>query len=115
MGGTCMKRRFFISRKSLLLGLSSVTSLVLVVVALLEKEALQSWYYVRQLSQAEEDQSQHWAAHVAGLDVAALPRLMDCLRRTNRRPCANAQTALRRMIENWEAGDARRTHLADQL
>jgi hypothetical protein len=80
-----------------------------------ERTPLLSWYYLRELAQAEEEDRDKWVERVAGLDQAAVPGLLAHLRRDDARVCANARAALACLIQRWGSDDARAAALAEQL
>jgi hypothetical protein len=80
----------------------------------LGREPLLTWYYVRGLARAGEEERGAWAERVAGLDRAALPALLDLLAGDDR-ACANARAALDALARRWGAGDPRGEGLARRL
>jgi hypothetical protein len=89
--------------------------LLVVVVGWLERMPLLAWYYVRGLARAEESERGPWVSRVAGLGRGAVPKLVDCLRQSESRACANADAALAEMINGWAADDPGRMDLAERL
>jgi len=78
-----------------------------------QRPPLLAWYYVRGLAGAGDDDRETWVTRVCGLDTAALPSLLACLRRDNSQACANAESALVRLAESWGNGEARLLGLAE--
>jgi hypothetical protein len=74
-----------------------------------------SWYYVRELAGATEEGREIWVRRVAGLDAAALPRLLDCLRSPEAHVCGNAEAALAALASAWGAEDGRGWHMAGDM
>jgi hypothetical protein len=101
------------SRKFVVLLL--VGALILTGTLWLERTSLVVVYHVHRLQGANEDERQNWAEKTAALDVAAMPRLVNCLSRADARVCGNAHTALLAMVKHWEPADCRRTQLAECL
>jgi len=73
----------------------------------MERTALLTWYYVRGLCQAPEDQRDRWVERVAGLDEAVLPALLECLHQPTPAICTNVQAALARLTNHWGIADGR--------
>jgi hypothetical protein len=86
-----------------------------VAAAWVEWVPIQAWVSVQALAQAGEADRDAWAERVAGLDEAAVPGLIACLGRGDRRVCANAEPALRRVADRWTGDDPRRAALAGSL
>jgi hypothetical protein len=84
-------------------------------VAWVEQNSLLAWYYVFQLERADEADRPAWVERTVSLDLTALPRLLDGLRKPDARACANAQAALLRFVQQWEAKSPYRPALASQL
>jgi hypothetical protein len=80
-----------------------------------QRTPLLAWYYVRGLTHADQDSREAWANRVAGLDIAALPRLLDCLQETDPAVCDNMAAGLIRLGERWEPEDNRALDLAEEL
>jgi len=99
--------------KHLLLLLSLL--LVLAGIGWWQRTPVLAWYYVRGLSGASEVDRETWVTRVTGLDSAAVPALLACLRRDNPQACANAQTVLVHLVARWGACDARALELADKM
>jgi hypothetical protein len=75
---------------------------------------LLTWYYLRGLSKADEAEREVWAERVAGLDRAALPRLVELLSGDDG-ACANARAALAALVRRWGADDPRGEEIARRL
>ena len=65
-------------------------------VAVMERTAILSWYYVRNLAQADESNQAVWVERVVGLGEDAIPNLLDCLTNPDPTACRNARAALAR-------------------
>lgn len=76
---------------------------------------LLAWYYVRGLAGAGDAEREVWVERVCGLDSAALPWLLACLRRENPSVCASMRSALVRLVASWSNGDPRTLHLAEDM
>jgi hypothetical protein len=74
-----------------------------------------SWYYVRCLKQANEQDREGWIERVTDLDEDALARLVPCLEEDDERACANVGAALARLTEKWGVGEPRSVDLASSL
>src|SRR5438876_1902756 len=103
-----MRRRLFFGGFVLLI-------LIGVSVAWSERTPLLTWYYLRELSRADENNRQTWIKRATGLDSAAVPGLIDCLRQADARACANAAEALGQLTKSWQPGDPRWIDLAEKL
>src|SRR5207237_7865512 len=103
-----MRRRLFFGGFVLLI-------LIGVSLAWLERTSLLNWYYLRELSRANEDNRQTWIKRVTRLDSAAVPGLIDCLCQADARACANAAEALEQLAKSWQPGDPRWVDLAEKL
>jgi hypothetical protein len=75
---------------------------------------LLTWFYMRGLIQADDGNRELWAERVAGLDRAAVPRLLDLLTGDDR-ACANARAALVALIRRRGGDDPRGEELARRL
>jgi HEAT repeat protein len=89
--------------------------LVLAAVAWINRTPLLSWYYLRGLAAAGEEDRASWAECVAGLDEAALPELFEFLERPEPGTCANAEAALACLGRRWGNSDVRSLRLLEQL
>jgi hypothetical protein len=92
-------------RVKLFLGGAAV--LVLLAAALgaiyLEQVPVLAWYYVRGLSRAaNETERDAWIGRLRGLRKAPLVRLIDILRQSDARACANSQMALKALAASAE-------------
>jgi hypothetical protein len=84
-------------------------------VAWMERANLLSWFYVRALARAAENDRAGWVERVATLGETALPGLLDCLTQCEAQVCANARAALERLTQWWGGGDPRTRELALKL
>jgi hypothetical protein len=80
-----------------------------------QRTPLLAWYYVRGLTGADQTARDAWAKRVAGLDMAVLPRLLNCLDDANSAVCENATAGLLKLAERWDAEDDRCLDLAEDL
>jgi hypothetical protein len=101
-------RRF--SRPRALLVAAAVALVMGAGAAWVERLPLLAWVYVQGLSRAKEANRDVWVERVAGVGDAAVPGLLACLGRDDRRVCANVGAALGRLADG-----ARRGGLADRL
>ncbi len=76
-------------------------------VAWWQRAPVLAWYHVRQLAAAAEEDRARCVDRVVRLDTAAVPRLLDCLRRPDARVCNNIGAALVALIERWGSADPR--------
>jgi hypothetical protein len=74
-----------------------------------------TWYYIRGLSKASEEDRDEWVDRVVGLDEAAVPALLACLQKDNAQVCANARAALVCLVQHWGPADGRSLALANRL
>ncbi len=82
----------------------------------MEREPLQAWLYVRNLTAASDDAArQRWAGYVADLGEPAVPGLCACLRQDDADVCHNAQVGLAALADRWGHGDARTATLLQTL
>src|SRR2546421_4890959 len=88
---------------------------VLVALAWWQRAPLLSWYALRGLARAGDQERATWIQRVVNLDADAVPGLMDLLRRDDPRVCANAEAALAALVQRWGRGDSRTAALADEL
>jgi hypothetical protein len=100
-------------RWGLLLGL--VVLLVCLGVIWLERAPLLTWIYVAGLERADEGSRAAWVERVAGLDVAAVPDLVELLSQDDARVCGNTGAALSALSNRWDDDDLRRHDLARRL
>jgi HEAT repeat protein len=112
--GRGMARLFsFLRGKKLLLGI--LVLLALTAVACWYLTPLRSWYYLRGLAAAGDEDRDVWVQRVASLDTEALPGLLALLGRDDPQSCFNAQAALSCLIQRWGNTDRRTLNLAEQL
>src|SRR5438477_1342780 len=107
-------RRVFGNRK-LIASLTASVLLILATVAWLERSSLWASYCVHKLAAAKAAELQIWAEHIAALDIAAVPKLLDYLSRTDAAACGNTEAGLLEIVRQWEPGDPRRADLAHSL
>jgi len=96
----------------------TLIAVLLVVVAALawwQRAPLLSWYTLRGLARAGDQDRAVWIQRVVNLDADAVPGLLDLLRRDDPRVCANAEAALAALVQRWGRGDSRTAALADEL
>ncbi|HLJ95024.1 MAG TPA: HEAT repeat domain-containing protein [Gemmataceae bacterium] len=110
-----MERRYWPNRKKLLVLLLGSGLLILAGVGWVERTPLLVYYAVHRLRTAEASERQPWVDKVAGLDVVALPQLVECLRQDEPEACANVRAGVQEMVQRWELDDPRRVQLAEQL
>ena len=110
-----MERRGLFNSKKLIALLLVGALLVLIGVAWLERTSILVFYSVHRLQGANESDRQSWVEKVAALDLVAMPKLIDCLRRADARVCANIQAGLLGMVQRWGSSDSRRVNLAECL
>jgi hypothetical protein len=110
-----MERRFSLGGWKLFIGATAAVVLVAAGLVWMEWTPLQTWYALRGLSRATENDRPQWAERVAQLDSAAVPGLLEALHESDARICANAQTGLACLLERWGPDDSRRADLANQL
>ena len=65
------------------------------------------WYHLNGLASAGTADRQRWIDAVVGLDVAAVPGLLDLLKRDHPGPCANAEATLAALLQHWGPDDNR--------
>jgi len=102
-------------RRKLFLGSLALIVLVAAGAAWFGRTSLLTWYYVRGLSRSDERDRHIWVRRVIGLDRAAVPALIDCLRQDDLRTGPNAAEALGQLAEDWQPGDPRILDLAEKL
>lgn len=74
-----------------------------------------TWYYVRELSGAYQENREECARRVASLDEAAVPRLLAGLRNPDALVCGNMSYALVLLGQRWGVTDPRAQHLLAQI
>ena len=74
-----------------------------------------TWYYLRELADANEETRASWVQRVVTLDTAAVPGLLDLLHRRDPTVCASVEQTLATLIKRWGADDPRTVALADEL
>ena len=80
-----------------------------------QRHQVVAWYYVRQLTNAYEENREDYANKVADLEEAALPRVLDGLQSKDALVCANLQYALVLMTKRWGVTDPRAQSLVERL
>ena len=109
--GSAMSRFPWLNKK--VVGAVAVLLLLLVGgVAWLERTPLLLWYYVRNLTKADDNNRTAWIERVAGLGEEAVPPLLICLKDADPNVCRNAHAALTRLSQQWGVGDSRTVALA---
>jgi HEAT repeat protein len=104
--------RFPWLNKKLVATVAILVLLLLGGVAWLERTPILSWYYVRSLAKADDNNRDAWVERVAGLGEDAVPPLLSCLKDTDPNVCRNARAALMRLSQAWGLGDSRTVALA---
>jgi hypothetical protein len=107
-----MERRSLRQRKRFLVSIAASALLLVIGLAWLERTSLMTWYCIHMLISVKESNRQVWAQRVAKLDLGAMRKLIDSLRRSDTAICAGAQAGLQKMVQRWEPNDFRRTRLA---
>ena len=110
-----MKQPYLLRSKLLFVGLAVGALLLLAGVGWLERTPLFVWYAVHRLVNARDNDRQVCVERVAQLDLAALPKLIECLRGANTQASANARAGLLGIVERRPPADSRRAHLALSL
>ncbi len=80
-----------------------------------QRQPVLAWYYVRQLSNAYQENREGCASKVAELDEAALPPVLEGLQSEDALVCANLQYALVLMTKRWGITDPRAQDLVERL
>src|SRR5947209_5932943 len=108
-----MRRLLSAAGKKLL----AIAVVLAVVAAVLwwQRTPLLSWYYLRGLAQATDQDRDLWVGRVAGLGTDATPGLLAHLKRDDPRVCANAEAVLAALGKSWGAHDARTAALAEDV
>ncbi|MCI0376557.1 MAG: HEAT repeat domain-containing protein [Gemmataceae bacterium] len=71
------------------------------------KNRILAWYYVSRLISADEGNREAWVKRVAGLQDAALPRLLGAWQKADPAACHTVESALTELTQPWNASDAR--------
>src|SRR5437868_14013702 len=79
--------------------------------AWLTRDTWLAWYYLHGLKHAPQQECDVWVERLAGLDTAAVPHLVDRLKRHDASFCERIQRTLARLCERWGSGDDRTTDL----
>jgi hypothetical protein len=80
-----------------------------------QRHQVAAWYYVRQLTNAYEENRENYANKVADLDESALPYVLDGLQSKDAIVCANLQYALVLMTKRWDVTDPRTQSLVERV
>ena len=80
-----------------------------------QRQQVVAWYYVRQLTNAYQENREDCANQVADLDESALPRVLAGLQSKDALVCANLQYALVLMTKRWGVTDPRAQSLVERL
>ncbi len=83
--------------------------------AWVERGPLLTWYCVRGLEQATDQDRALWADRVAGLGEEAEPAVFASLGRADAGACRNGGAALERWVGQWGGADARAAALAGRM
>src|SRR5216684_1252178 len=102
-------------KKIVVIGLTGALVLTFAGLAWFQRTPLLTWFYVRGLAKAEEQDRQTWVNRVAAFEGEAVPQLIACLRQADAKACANAEAGLTEIVNHWRADDARRVDLATHL
>ena len=80
-----------------------------------QRHQVVAWYYVRQLTNAYQENREDYANQVADLEESALPHVLDGLQSKDALVCANLQYALVLMTKRWSVTDPRAQSLVERL
>ncbi len=83
--------------------------------AWLERIPLLTWYCVRGLERATDQDRALWVDRVVGLGEEVEPAVLACLDRADDGACRNVGAALERWTEQWGGDDAHAVALADRM
>jgi len=98
------------SRKFLFITLS--LGLLAVTAGVLQRHALQSWFYARQLQKADETARPRHLARLVAMGEPAVPRLIGCLQKDDAGVCESARSGLEQLLAAWSPRDPRSQQLA---
>jgi HEAT repeat protein len=104
--------QFLSQNKKLILAAAVLLLLLAGGVAWVERSAILSWYYVRNLARADDGSRAVWVERVAGLGEEAVPHLLNYLTDANPAVCRNAAAGLARLSQQWGVADGRTVSLA---
>jgi len=79
------------------------------------KSQLLAWYYVHQLSQAQDGDRETWIKRVSDLDDGAVPCLIKHLSQDDDRACENVAIAIQDLVARWGLDDPRTLALSAKL
>jgi HEAT repeat protein len=102
-------------QKRLVGGLFLIVLLAVVVGVWLERKPLLTWYALRGLAKAGEDEREVWVDRVAEQGKLALPTLLEWLGRDDERICSHARAALARICGQMPQDDLHWTEWTDRL
>jgi hypothetical protein len=74
-----------------------------------------TWYFLRELADADDETRATWVGRVAALDTVAVPGLLDRLESQDPTVCTNVQAALAALVRRWGADDPRTHALVDEM
>ncbi len=80
-----------------------------------QQSSILAWYYVRQLTTAYPENCEACAKHVASLDEAALPCLLEGLSNEDALVCTNLHIALGLIARKWGVADPRCQQMIERL
>jgi hypothetical protein len=80
-----------------------------------QRTPLLTWYYLRQLAAAGEDNRATWVDRAASLDSAVVPGLVDLLQQKDPAVCASAEQTLSALVKRWGPEDVQTLRLAEAL
>src|SRR5262249_16288327 len=81
----------------------------------LGRTQLLAWYYVHQLTQADDAVRDRWVGRICNLNEGAVPCLIKFLGRDDDRACQNVATAIHVLAARWGWDDARTHSLSGKL
>jgi hypothetical protein len=105
-------KAIFTNKKTWLIVVVLVT---LTGVAWWQRQPVLAWYYVRQLSNANQENREAYTKKVTELDEAALPHLLDGMQNSDAIVCGNLQHALGLLTRKWGIEDSRSQSLLARL
>jgi HEAT repeat protein len=80
-----------------------------------QRQALLTWWHVRALLQAGDEERDACVERVAGLDEAAVDRLVSALEQEDDAVCANVRAGLASLADKWGPRDERTVRLLEKL
>jgi len=102
-----MRRRY--------LALTLIGFLIVGIGVCLARNQLLAWYYVHQLSQAQDEDRETWIKRVSDLDDGAVPGLIKHLSQDDDRACHNVAMAIQELTARWGLDDPRTLSLSAKL